>query len=261
VVRLHQLPTSDHQIQPKNQERFGGGDPPTNPRNPAAQDRLAVFIDVCDGLLYNLLQSLNSYCTIREAMGELRTHYAVRNKAKLFVLFDQGQRPSDIAEAPVTRRTLYQYYWEWRKERGIEGKKTGFAIKPFDRASYQEAKRQEELAREQEHLARWVRDYEIVLTALKRWSESLGAGGQEETSPKVYLPTQGSYRWLNHVMTYTKGEPGPFKGWRSRLPIIERNLTRVEAWVRIAREVSSLTEFKNRCVEEVGVYPAQVEDY
>jgi hypothetical protein len=193
-------------------------------------------------------------------MIELRTHYAVRNKAKLFLIFDQGQRPSDIAESPVTRRTLYQYYWEWRKERGIEGKKTGFAIRPFDRAAYCEAKKQEETARERQHLTRWLTDYEIVLTALRQWVKKLRQG-EEADPPHVYLPVRRNYFWINHLLRYRSGEPGPLKGWLAKLPIYERNLAWFEEWVKIGKQASSLTEFRNRCTEEVGVRPPEVETY
>jgi len=195
-----------------------------------------------------------------------KRHYAVRNKAKLFELFDQGKRPSDIADAPVSRRTLYQYYYEWRKERGIEGKKTGFAVKSFDRKAYLEAKRQEALRKEREELERakerlrsWLTDYEIVLSELKRWAEDLGE--RESPPPKIYLPTKRAHRWLSHLLRYRTGEPGPLKEWRERLPIIERNIAWLEKWVKIANKARSLSEFKEICVKETGGYPPEVEDY
>lgn len=49
-------------------------------------------------------------------MSEAKRHYAISKKAQLFGLFDEGKRPSDIADAPVTRKTLYIYFREWREE-------------------------------------------------------------------------------------------------------------------------------------------------
>jgi hypothetical protein len=186
-------------------------------------------------------------------------HYAVRNKAKLFRLFDQEKRPSDIADAPVSRRTLYQYYWEWRREKGIEGKKTGFAVKPFDRKTYLEAKKGEELKREKERLVRWVKDYEIVLSGLRQWVEDLRE--REATTPRIYLPIKGEYRWLSHLLRYKRGETGSVKGWRDRLPIILRSITWLERWIELARKASTLSEFKELCTSGKGGYPPEVENY
>jgi len=195
-----------------------------------------------------------------------KRHYAVRNKAKLFELFDQGKCPSDIADAPVSRKTLYQYYCEWRKERGIEGKKTGFAVRPFDRKAYLKAKREEELRKEpeelergKERLMRWIRDYEIVLSELKRWAEDLGE--REAEPPKVYLPVRSEYRWLSSLLRYKRGEPGSFKGWKDRLPIIERNIAWLERWIKMASKALSLSEFKELCTREKTGFPPEVEDY
>lgn len=188
-----------------------------------------------------------------------RRHYAIRNKAKLFELFDQGKRPSDIPDAPVSRRTLYQYYWEWRKEKGIAGKKTGFAVRPFDRKTYLEAKKREEVKREKERLMRWVKDYDTVLSGLRQWAEDLRE--KEVTPPRVYLPIRREYRWLNHLLRYDRGELGALKGWRDRLPTILRNITQLEKWIEIAGKASSLSEFKELCARETGGYPPEVENY
>jgi len=186
-------------------------------------------------------------------------HYAVRNKAKLFGLFDQGKRPSDIEDVPVTRRTLYQYYWEWRRERGIEGKKTGFAVKPFDRKTYLEAKKEEEAKREKERLVRWVKDYEIVLNQLRQWTEDLRE--KEVMTPRIYLPIKREYRWLSHLLRYKSSEMGSSKRWKDRLPIILRNISWLEEWIEMARKASSLSEFKELCTRETGGYPPEVENY
>ncbi len=193
-----------------------------------------------------------------------RRHYAVRNKAKLFQLFDEGKRTSDIPDAPVSRRTLYQYYWEWRREKGIEGKKTGFAVKPFNRKAYLEAKKGKKLREEteepksgKERLSRWVRDYEIVLSVLKQWAEDLRE--KDAMPPRVYLPVKGEYCWLNHLLRYERGEMGSIKGWRDGLPIILRNITLLEKWIETANKASSLSEFKGLCVATTNGYPPEVE--
>jgi len=78
-------------------------------------------------------------------MGEIKPepkrHYAVCHKWKLFKRFDKGLRPSDMANSPVKRETLYAYFSEWRRERGLPGKKIGFALRPFDRIAYDEARK------------------------------------------------------------------------------------------------------------------------
>jgi hypothetical protein len=186
-------------------------------------------------------------------------HYAVRNKVKLFGLFDQGKRPSDIADAPVSRRTLYQYYWEWRREKGIEGKKTGFAVKSFNRKTYLKTRKGKELKGEKERLMRWVKDYEIVLSGLRQWAQDLSE--KEATSPRAYLPVKREYVWLSQLLRYRKGEPGPFVRWRDRLPIILRNIAWLEKWVELARKASGLSGFKELCTSETGGYPHEVENY
>lgn len=188
-----------------------------------------------------------------------KRHYAVRNKARVFALFDRGKRPSDIRTAPVSRRTLYQYYWEWRMENGIEGKKTGFAVKPFDTKAYLKAKKAEQQKREREPLVRWIKDYEIVLRALKQWAEALKKG--EAAVPKVYLPIEKRERWLNQLLSYNAGEMGSDKGWRDRLPMIGRNIGWLEQWIEAARRAADLTEFNELCIESGVGYPSEIDHY
>ncbi|MBA7711581.1 hypothetical protein ES703_120547 [subsurface metagenome] len=124
-------------------------------------------------------------------MSETKRHYAISKKAQLFGLFDEGKRPSDIANAPVTRKTLYLYFREWREERGVAGKKTGFAVKKFNRRAYLEAKENERRKKEKGTISRLVTDWEAVLEALKGWD-----GDLEHTGQRIYLPGSRDYRWL-----------------------------------------------------------------
>lgn len=186
-------------------------------------------------------------------------HYAVRNKARVFKLFNRGKRPCDIADAPVARRTLYQYFGEWRQEKGIAGRKTGFAVKPFNRKSYLEAKNREQLKKEKDQLERWATDYTIVLRELKQWAEELKE--KETQPPRIYLPNKKQLAWLNIRLRYNKGEPGPLKSYQARLPIIQRNITWLEKWLELAGRASSLAEFKKLSREEAGGFPPELEDY
>jgi len=102
-------------------------------------------------------------------MSDIKRHYAIRKKVKLFQLFDEGKRPADIAGAPVTRKTLYQYFYEWRRERPVERKKTDFANKKFDRETYLQVREEEKLGKQREGIARYVMDWVIALVVLKRW--------------------------------------------------------------------------------------------
>lgn len=188
-----------------------------------------------------------------------KIHYAVRNKARIFALFDQGKRPSDIGFVRVSRRTLYQYFWEWRKERGIEGKKTGFAVKPFDMKAHLKAKKAEESKRQKEPLVRWVRDYQVVVTALKEWAEGLKE--RETPVPRVYLPVQNRELWLNHLVRHEMGQPMPRAPWREQLPIILRNIDWFEKWIGAARKAPTLAEFKDICTETGIGYPPEIEEY
>jgi len=117
------------------------------------------------------------YDTVCETMSTMR-HYAIRKKTQIFQLFDQGKRPSDIGDAAITRKTLYQYFGEWRKERGIPARRTGFAIKKFNRKAYLEAKENERRKKERESITRLVMDWEVILKALKGWDGDLEHTGQ-----------------------------------------------------------------------------------
>jgi hypothetical protein len=187
-------------------------------------------------------------------------HYAIRHKIKVFRLFDKGKRPSDISYSALNRITLYQYYREWRKENGIEGKKSGFAIKPFDRKAYLEAEKAEKFKKEKEHLVRWVRDYELVLSAFKKFTGDL-KNKDTDSAPMIYLPVKKDYIWLNHLLRYNEGEPGQFNGWRNRLPIIQRNIKWLEKWIDNARKASSISEFRALCEHQAIWYPSEIENY
>jgi hypothetical protein len=185
-----------------------------------------------------------------ETMSAAKRHYAIRKKVQLFGLFDQGKRPSDIADAPVTRKTLYQYYGEWRKERGVAGRQTGFAIKKFSRRAYLEAKENERRKKEKETIARLVMGWEAILEALKGWD-----GDLEHTSERIYLPGSRNYRWLRHALRMKRDAQG-----RSVFMTREENLTLHEKWVECGRKAQDKADFKRFCREEGVGLPAEIKE-
>lgn len=174
-------------------------------------------------------------------MSAAKRHYAIRKKAQLFGLFNQGKRPSDIADAPVTRKTLYQYFGEWRRERGVAGKKTGFAVKKFSRKAYLEAK-------EKEIITRFVMDWEVILKALKEWD-----GDLEHTGQRIYLPGSRDYRWLRHVLRLKRDARG-ISLYMTR----EENLTLYEKWVECGRKARDVADFRRLCREAGVGLPAEI---
>ena len=196
-------------------------------------------------ILYAHFSDINS-----EAMSETKRHYAIRKKAELFRLFDEGNRPSDIGNAPVTRKTLYQYFREWRKERAIEGKQTGFAIKKFNRKAYLEAKENDRRKKERETIARFVMDWEVILKALKGWD-----GDLEHTGQRIYLPGSRDYRWLRYVLRLKRDPRG-----KSLYMTREENLTLYEKWVELGRKAQDKADFKRLCHEEGLGFPSEIKD-
>jgi len=184
-----------------------------------------------------------------EAISEAKRHYAIRKKAQLFGLFDEGKRPSDISDAPVTRKTLYQYFSEWRRERGVAGKPTGFAIKKFNRRAYLEAKENERRKKERKIITRCVMDWEVILKALKQWD-----GDLEHTGERIYLPGRRDYRWLRGVLRLKKE-----LGRRTVYMTKEENSTLYEKWVECGKKAQDKADFKRLCRKErVGV-PSEIE--
>jgi len=181
-------------------------------------------------------------------MSETKRHYAVGKKAQLFGLFDEGKRPSDIADAPVTRKSLYQYFREWRKERGVVGKKTGFAVKKFDTKAYLAAKENERRKKEKETITRFVTDWEVILKALKEWD-----GDLEHTGQRIYLPGSRDYRWLRHVLRRKRDPRG-----RSLYMTKEENLALFERWVECGRKAQDKADFKRLCREEGVGLPSEI---
>ena len=181
-------------------------------------------------------------------MPEVKSHYAIRKKAQLFRLFDEGKRPSDIGNAPVTRKTLYQYYGEWRRERGVAGKQTGFAIKKFSRRAYLEAKENDRRKKERETIARFVMDWEVILKALKGWD-----GDLEHTGQRIYLPGSRDYRWLRHVLRLKRDARG-----KSRYMTREENLTLFQKWAELGKKAQDKDDFKRLCREEGIGLPSEI---
>jgi len=185
-----------------------------------------------------------------EAMSTTKRHYAIGKKAKLFMLFNEGKRPSDIDHAPVTRKTLYQYFSEWRRERGIDAKKTGFAIKKFSRKAYLEAKEEERATKEREGITKLVKDWEATLEALKRWD-----GNLEHTGERIYLPGSRNYRWLRHVLRLKRDQRG-----KSFYATREENLILYQCWVELGKKAQDKADFKRLCREHGVGLPSEVDD-
>jgi len=181
-------------------------------------------------------------------MCAIKTHYAIAKKAKAFRRFDEGKRPLDIDDVPVTRRTLYQYYGEWRRERGIAGKRTGFALTKFDRKAYLEARERERRRREKRRLGRLVMDWEVILEALGEWD-----GDLRHIGPKVYLPGSERYRWLNHMLRRKKDQHG-----KSIDMTREENLRLYAKWVQLGKKAQGVADFKRLCDKEGIPVPAEI---
>jgi hypothetical protein len=174
--------------------------------------------------------------------------YAICRKAKIFKLFDEGKRPADIAEVPVTRKTLYQYYYEWRREKNLPGRQTGFAIKKFDRKAYLSQKKEEELRKEKEGVMKFASRWEVIAAAMKNWDG--------ESPQKINIPGVG-YRWLSKLLKYKVGTPSPV----TKEEIIAAKVTTVallEKWVELAKRAANLTEFRELCKNEAVGSPAEI---
>lgn len=184
-------------------------------------------------------------------MCETKRHYAVSKKAELFGLFDEGKRPCDIADAPVTRKSLYQYFGQWRRERGIRGRQTGFAINKFSRKAYLEAKENERRKQERKELAKLVMDWQAILQALKSWD-----GSPEHTDQRIYLPGSRNYRWLRHVLRLKTDQLGKW-AYMAR----EENLNLYGRWVEVSRKAQDITDFKRLCREQGVGYPSELGSY
>lgn len=181
-------------------------------------------------------------------MSETKRHYAVGKKAQLFGLFDEGKRPSDIANAPVTRKTLYLYFREWREGRGVAGKKTGFAVKKFNRRAYLEAKENERRKKERESLTRLVMDWEVILKAFQEWD-----GDLEHTGQRIYLPGSRAYRWLRHVLRMKRHPRG-----KSLYMTREENLGLYERWLECGKKAQDKADFKRLCHEAGVGLPSEI---
>ncbi len=186
--------------------------------------------------------------TDSEAMSQTKRHYAIKKKAEIFRLFDEGKRPSDIGDAPVTRKTLYQYFSEWRRERRVAGKQTGFAIKKFNRRAYLEGKENERRKKERETITKLVRDWDAILEALKRWD-----GNSEHTGQRIYLSGSRDYRWLRHVLRLKRDLRG-----RTVYMTREENLTLHEKWAEIGKKAQDKADFKRLCREEGVGLPSEI---
>jgi len=174
-------------------------------------------------------------------------HYAVRNKSRIFRLFDEGKRPSDIDDTTVSRTTLYQYYAEWRRERGIKGKETGFAVKKYFRNSNQgeddikETNRLSEAGKvegentlhntnDRKILDNFILDCYAIIDALKRPKQG-----------SLFLPGSGKQRSLADILFSLKDRntgKGAFLSNTEYLDVFTK-------WVEIAKKSRDIGEFYN----------------
>lgn len=189
----------------------------------------------------------NIYDTVCETMSTMR-HYAIRKKTQIFQLFDQGKRPSDIGDVAITRKTLYQYFGEWRKERGIPARRTGFAIKKFDRKEYLQARERDKQRKERGTILKFVMDWESILSALKMWD-----GNFEHTGARIYLRGSRSFKWLRHVLRLKRDRWG-----KSLYMTREENLTLYERWVECGKKAQDNADFKRLCRNEGVGLPSEL---
>ena len=154
----------------------------------------------------------------------------------------------DIADSSVSRKTLYQYFCEWRREKAIAGKQTGFAIKKFDRKEYLQAKERDKQRKEREIILKFVMDWESILNALKMWD-----GDLEHTAQRIYLPGSRGYRWLRHVLRLRKDPLG-----KSLYMTREENLTLYQKWVELGGKAQDRTDFKKLCRNEGVGLPSEL---
>ncbi|MCK4368741.1 MAG: hypothetical protein KAV68_03620 [Dehalococcoidales bacterium] len=132
----------------------------------------------------------------------------------------------------------------YQGERGIAGKKTGFAIKKFNSKAYLEAKENDRRKKEREIITKFVMDWEAILKALKEWDGDLEHAGQ-----RVYLPGSRDHRWLKSVLR-TKRDARGISLYITR----EENLTLYEKWAECGKKAQDNADFKRLCREEgVGV--------
>ncbi len=189
-------------------------------------------------------------------------HYAIKNKAKLFRLFDANKRPSDIDTKAVSRRTLYQYYGEWRRERGILGRKVGFAVRKYNsKARYakielEKINREKELEKERfqkeaelqrqqletekqqrqkekAQLSKLLLDWQAIVKILKEWD-----GKTNPSDIIVPLPGSISMLRLKSLLRLKRTASGGYIQMTR-----EENLQLIQGWTEIAKVSNSKAEF------------------
>lgn len=175
-------------------------------------------------------------------MCAIKRHYAIARKSKAFQRFDEGKRPLDIDDVPITRRTLYQYYGEWRRERGIAGKRTGFALRKFNMRARIRAEERERRKREKETISTWVMDWEVILEALTKWD---GVLEHSSLRGRLYLPGSNGHPWLRHKLLTNKDRSAGI-----RFLTREDNLHFYGKWAELGRKAKDIADFKRLCDED-----------
>lgn len=189
----------------------------------------------------------------------MRKHYAIKIKARIFRYFDDGKRPSDIDEESLTRKTLYQYYAEWRRENGIKGKATGFALKPFIRRTTSNRQKQssntgestsqqhivareenQDISSERKILDDFILDCITIIDALKNQRPGL-----------LFLAGSKNKRYLTDILRIKErgSEKMLFLTFDQYFELFSR-------WIDIARKAKDREEFYRICVTEGIIYEA-----
>jgi len=179
-------------------------------------------------------------------------HYIIKNKIKIFHLFDEGKRPADIDGFSVSRTTLYQYYAEWRREKGLAGKRTGFAVKKYVHNIKSEKQTEitpqkdstlvrndavsENKKSDRTNLDSFILDCITIIDALKK--PRPGA---------VYLPGSKTERFLADILKIK--ERGTDK---IAFLTMQQYIDLFDKWMSIAREANSRDDFK-RISENTGI--------
>jgi hypothetical protein len=175
----------------------------------------------------------------------MRKHFAIKSKARIFRYFDRGKKPADIAENSLRRSTLYQYYAEWRRENGIPGKATGFALRPFVRKSFGAVERHHvkqakttrdsgtkvpsspDVSGERENLDNFILDCHAIIAALKH-----------PKAGSFYLPGSKKECYLADILRIKERESG-----KPAFLTYDRYIELFSRWVIIARNASNKADF------------------
>ena len=180
---------------------------------------------------------------------KVRKHLAIKKKIKIFLEFDKGKRPSDIEDTFLTRSTLYQYYAEWRREKGVAGKATGFALKRYPRnkvaagptivnASKDISLTVNQTTKDRENLDKFILDCGVIIDALKH-----------PKAGTLFLPGSKTERYLADILRIKEKESGK--------PVFftyDRYIQLFSMWIEIAKSAADREDFYRICAREALDY-------